>query len=205
MSNNEDIEKVNKYIGIYIRIRKDKPFDRELFNALITEIINIISIWTGETFVGIQKEKVQEKLFNQFFYSIKELIIFLENLGSTSQSESEFISHIKYTGNIFRYMGNGCFLSKATIIPTFNDVYVSWSKNYKSVYLESKLYGPVTYLQCNIQGDDFGLDLEGFDKFVRENEISNFNFIRPNEREVVFPMSSKIQIDVEYRLGDVHE
>ena len=65
-------------------------------------------------------------------------------------------------------------------------------------YLESKLYGKVTKLYCDIPSEQYGLDFEKFQEFINNNYDEGFNISRGNETEVIFPTIEKYIYDIKY-------
>lgn len=95
---------------------------------------------------------------------------------------------VLYRGSLYRYLGHGSAKCNTNnrIEPQFNNIYVSWSKNPKNYYIESKLYGTMTLLACKIDEPYYGIDLEAFD------------VIRGKEAEVVFPTIKETITEVRY-------
>lgn len=91
-----------------------------------------------------------------------------------------------YQGKVYRYLGyKNEPETKKYIIPEYNNIYVSWSKEkQESGYFKEKLKEPITRLEYEIIGDEYGIDLEKMD------------LSKGNEREVVFP--TKQGCDVYY-------
>lgn len=79
-----------------------------------------------------------------------------------------------------------------------NDIFVSWSKNKEISYIESKLYGCMTRLYCNIPPNMVGFDLEGFQEFYNNKFASKIWIARGEEREVVFPTIKEMIYRIEY-------
>ena len=120
-------------------------------------------------------------------------------MNRLSSLEKEFLKNIKYNGKLYRYLGNGNPINKKKIIePIYNDIYVSWSKEEKNSYIESKLYGKMILLYCDTSNKHFGIDLERFQEFYNKTFKESFYISRGNEREVVFPTIKETIYDIKY-------
>lgn len=168
------------------------------FKNLCIEVAHILREWSGNTFLGIEKEKVRKKVFQAFFIQLNNLINYLTK-NEISSLESKFLNHIKYKGKLYRYLGYGNPIAKKIIIkPKYDNIFVSWSKEEKNTYIESKLYGKMTLLYCNTSDKYFGIDLEGFQEFYNIIFKDNLYISRGNEREVVFPTIEETIYDIKY-------
>lgn len=155
--------------------------------------------WVGETYVGKQKTIEEETVYQQFFEAFHELLsCFLNNQLQLYDLEKEWFQNLLYTGNLYRYLGKSDPFNEDRVLPRYNRIYVSWSKNKENSYLRSKLHGPITQLACNIQFPYFGIDIEGFTAFYHKHIDSNVLIVRGTEREVVFPTIQKCIYSVEY-------
>lgn len=63
-----------------------------------------------------------------------------------------------YTGKVYRYLGNK-FQPEKIVKPSYDNIYVSWSKHPQNDYIESKLGGNITWLSCEITAPRYGIDL----------------------------------------------
>ena len=198
MSNTEII-KVTQYIKYYIDNYSIIENERlNLFEELCFHIAYVLREWSGNTYVGIEKEKVKKNIFQNFFILLNDLINYLTK-NKTSSLESEFLKYIKYNGKLYRYLGTGNPVDiKMSVKPIYNDIYVSWSKEERNAYIESKLYGKMTILYCDTLNKYFGIDLEGFQEFYNKIFKDNFYISRGNEREVVFPTIKETIYDIKY-------
>lgn len=196
---NDDIINVTQYIKYYIDNYSMIENERiNLFEELCFHIASVLHEWSGNTYVGIKKEKTKKNIFQNFFILLNDLINYLDK-NKTSSLESKFLKYIKYNGKLYRYLGNGNFINKKKIIkPIYNGIYVSWSKEEKNSYIESKLYGKMTLLYCETSSKLFGIDLEGFQWFYNKTFNNNFYISRGNEREVVFPTIKETIYDIKY-------
>lgn len=170
----------------YAYNRKNHICDASDFRYIWERIIIVLNDWTGNTWVGIKKEKNRVIEFQKFFIALHELIIFLQNLSDIDPIEKDFVNKAIYHGYIYRYLGSGKVENEKIIKPKFNNIYVSWSKNSTSCYIEGKLYGPITWIACNIEHPYFGIDLE------------KIGGSRGNEKEVVFPTIKKFVTEIKY-------
>ena len=197
--NNTDIIEVTQYIKYYIDNYSIIENDRiNLFEELCLHIACVLQEWSGNTYVGIEKEKVKKNIFQNFFILLNDLINYLTK-NKTSSLESEFLKYIKYNGKLYRYLGNGdSIYKKMSVKPIYNDIYVSWSKEERNSYIESKLYGKITLLYCDTSNKHFGIDLEGFQEFYNKTFKESFYISRGNEREVVFPTIKETIYDIKY-------
>ena len=116
-----------------------------------------------------------KKLFSLFFISLYQFLIACRN--SDNNALKDLGTRALFQGTVYRYLGYGSAIgdiNKPKEIK-YNNIYVSWSKNKRNEYIESKLYGVITLMTCEISDDYYGIDLE-------ELGVS-----RGYEREVVFP------------------
>ena len=99
-----------------------------------------------------------------------------------------FSDEVLYRGSLYRYLGKGSAEENADkrIEPQYDNIYVSWSKQPKNYYIESKLYGTMTLLTCKIDEPYYGIDLEAF------------GVVRGEEAEVVFPTIKETITEIRY-------
>lgn len=182
------IEGVTYGLGIYTLQRKEKGYDKALFMDMLCHIMEVLSKWTGQTWVGCKKDKKTENVFQKFFealYSLIGYIQYFEKIMSTD--EIEFAALVTYSGAIYRYLGSSDSANKVCVEIEYNNIYVSWSKNEKNSYIESKLYGPCLLVQAETSPFDYAIDLEGIDIFYRKITGKNVGVVKGKEREVVYP------------------
>ena len=166
-------------------------------NKLTSNIITVINNWTGSTYIGVKKKKELEKAFQAFFIALLELLL---EIKKSDYTEFHFIADkILYRGKAYRYLGypspEDC---NKGIEPTFNDIYVSWSKEHKNSYIESKLYGTMTIISADIIIPYYGIDLEGMGQVLSKLSNENYKMTRGDEREVVFPTIKECITEVNY-------
>ena len=139
-------------------------------------IYNVCNFWTGNTYVGIKKDQMVQNAFQTFFKELMKLLLILKSSPSSTQQEKDIANELLYQGDVYRYLGHGdSRKSNENIELQYNDLYVSWSKNAQSNYLESKLYGKLLWIHGIIQNSYYGIDLEAI------------GVSRGTEAEVVFP------------------
>ena len=197
----EEINTVANYIMFYIENRYNSEFiDEELFKELCRFIAEALSYWTGKTYVGRKKDSKTQNIVQKFFENLNYLIKDLSNNEEKLMKiEKDFINQIKYNGIVYRYLGHPDSIDcKKIIIPEFNNIWVSWSKEKDNSYIETKLYGKKTRLYCDIKTYYYGIDLEAFQNFCNRNKVGNYYISRGNEREVVFPTIKELIYKIEY-------
>lgn len=159
---------------------------------ILSNITNTLKYWTGNTYVGCPKDEPTQKAFNDFFNELYNLIWFIIKNDSFPNLLRSNIKEALYQGKLYRYLGysseeyHNLNDKSKHIIPNYNGVYVSWNKDNKNSYLESKLYGPITKLECEISGTNYGIDLTFFDVCTGD------------EKEVVFPTIESTITKIEY-------
>ena len=192
----DDIENYKKIDNITIQVLsitdriKCNEFSNILcedINIVMSNIIKVLSFWTGSTYVGNIKSNIEKTCFQKFFNAFYGLLIVMKN--SKEKQFVDFANKCLYQGIVYRYLGNSGSQHKSKKIkPQYNDIYVSWSKNPTNQYIESKLYGIMTIITCNISGSYYGIDLTAFK-----------NISRGEEAEVVFPTIEKTITNIEYK------
>lgn len=171
----------------YLEYRKSNNFTDKYFDDLFYDILNVLKCWVGKTYVGEEKDKRIELPFQNFFIKFMELLIYFKNDESASKKENNLANKCLFSGKVYRYLGHNESQGKhKKIKPIYNEIYVSWSKLNKIPYIESKLYGWMTLIYCEIEEPFYGIDLDALD-------IS-----RPHEKEVVFPTIEKLISDIKY-------
>ena len=108
---------------------------------------------------------------------------------NNNQCENAVAESLLYQGKVYRYLRygapSGC--KKKAIVPEYDGIYVSWSKEPKNSYIEGKLYGKITWIEAEIKPLYFGIDLE------------NMGISRGKEREVVFPTLENCVKKIKYK------
>lgn len=150
--------------------------------------MTLLSKWTGDTYIGYKKPKAFKLAFQQFFTSFYDFLLVLKNSDDPCLKEAGSVS--LYQGKVYRYIGYiRCTNINRPLLPEYNDIYVSWSKNPRNEYIESKLNGTMTVLECDISGNYFGIDLTAF------------GVSKEDEDEVVFPTIKECICNIEYLKG----
>ena len=172
----EAIFTINQYVNTVFRTK-------EMLFELREDITIICDFWSGKTYVGSPKNTKVKAAFQEFFEDLMQLLIVLKHNGNND--EQRFANSMLYRGTIYRYLGN-CSPSKKRIKPKYESIYVSWSKSPENRYLLSKLYGPVTWMSCEIKEPLYGIDLQAI------------GCSRANEQEVVFPTIKQCITEIKY-------
>ena len=194
------IERTTNGLRWYISQRGQQGFDREIFEDMICHIMEVLSKWTGETWVGQKKDKKIESVFQNFFETLVGLIGYINFFEKKmADTEKEFANMIVYNGVLYRYLGSGSSCNKESVEIEYNDIYVSWSKNEQNDYIESKLYGPLLWIKAQTSPFDYAIDLEGLDTFYQKITGENKGVVRGKEREVVYPTKRECILEVEER------
>lgn len=159
---------------------------RDEYISIRYNIRNVLCFWTGNTYVGREKSEKYKKAFQMFFTELMKFII--QCKSSKNEDLQEFADRTLYQGKLYRYLGHGsdnCDYHKR-IEPIYDGIYVSWSKNNRIQYIEGKLHGIMTLLICEVKGANYGIDL------------AEFEVVRGNEEEVVFPTIEYTITNIEY-------
>lgn len=180
------VNEATNNIKDYISKRHNGENSKVMFNDICNDILEVCSCWTGKTYIGERKEKNMENLFQNFFETLMSMLLSIKDTNSkTFKCEKRFANAVLYRGKIYRYLGND-EPSNKIIKPEYNNIYVSWSKERENTYFESKLYGVMTRLYCDIKEPYFGIDLD------------KLGISRPGEKEVVFPTLKECVTNIEY-------
>lgn len=166
-----------------IQYRNDEKSAQESLLLLREDIGAVCDFWTGKTYVGSPKSKAIKDVFQKFFVELMKLLLSMKN--SEKDYEVRVAEAMLYRGAIYRYLGNN-HPSKKVVIPQYNEIYVSWSKEPENNYIESKLYGPVTWMSCEIAEPLYGIDLDVIGSS------------RADEHEVVFPTIEEYITEIKY-------
>lgn len=180
------INEATKNIKVYSNLDKSTS---KAFKELKRDVVDICNCWTGKTYVGCPKEDEIKEAYQLFFEELMRLLLKMK--GSSKRWETKYAKSVLYNGNVYRYLGNGSpQMPNRQIKPIFDNIYVSWSKNPRNPYLESKLYGTVTWISASIAAPFYGIDME------------ELGCSRGNEREVVFPTIEKCISEIKYCIPD---
>lgn len=197
----ENIKKIAFQIDEFINdmCQEHPQLTNDDFKVLIDNIYQVLSKWTGGTWVGQPKEKELSDSFQIFF---DKLFKFLVMFRYQNKLGSEMAEKMLYSGRLYRYLGHpsGSDNYDSRIEPKYNDIWVSWSK--KDVrdigYFNSKLFGTKTVLICDVT-DKMGIDIGGFD------EMFGTHLVRGEESEVVYPTFEDAVKDIIYLEDDDNE
>ena len=160
------INEATCHINQYKNNRFLKERSREYFEKLLSDIKEVLVKWTGDTYVGCPKEERLQKTYQNFFEALLCLLLFLKEKDTLiTRKEKEFYQSCLYNGTLYRYIGSNYYNNEETIKPRFDGIYVSWSKNPENDYLRSKLYGPITWLKCEVKEPMYAIDLNYFGFF----------------------------------------
>lgn len=182
-----ELIRVRNQIDSFIKTIKRNSVDLERLRCLKYNIRAALSWWVGHTYVGVEKDKHLKNAFQCFFVSFYSFLRVCQS--SDIVILHDFAERVLYQGVVYRYLGYryDSNLDKTTPkIVDYNNIFVSWSKNAVNSYIESKLYGMITRLTCDISGDNYGIDLTACGVF------EGF------ESEVVFPTIKECINKVEY-------
>lgn len=166
-----------------IQYRNDEKSSQESLLLLGEDIGAVCDFWTSKTYVGRPKTKVIREAFQAFFMELMNLLLLMKD--SKKDYEVRVAEAMLYQGTIYRYLGNN-YPSKKVVIPQYNEIYVSWSKEPENDYIESKLYGSVTWISCEITEPLYGIDLDVIGSS------------RASEHEVVFPTIEEYITEIKY-------
>lgn len=164
-------------------------------NTLLENIITVLNHWAGSTYVGSEKNSDLSKAFQAFFKVLYQLLLELSNIGGFGEAVKSSL----YRGKIYRYLGHSSSTDcNNKIEPKYNDIYVSWSKQPNNSYLESKLYGTMTWMSAEIVDPFLGIDLEGLEETIYRLTGIECSISRGNEHEVVFPTIKECIMEIRY-------
>lgn len=158
----------------------------EQMETLDNNIITVLNNWVGSTYVGKRKEKVLKRAYQAFFEALYEWLFCLKRIPD--EDIQQFVGDALFQGTLYRYLGYGdCEDNiEERIEPIYDKYYVSWSKKEKNSYFESKLYGMITHITCELKNMHYGIDLNAF------------GMGREHEQEVVFPTIKDTITNVKY-------
>lgn len=179
-----EVNKATENIKEYIKNNNHNT--KEGLIRVLTDAKDVCDFWVGRTYVGQVKREDIKHGFQDFYSMLIKMLLLCKT--NKNQCENNVANALLYQGKVYRYLGHGvpsCCRDK-TIEPEYDGIYVSWSKESKINYIESKLYGKMTYLEAEIKSPYFGIDLE------------NFGSSRSFEREVVFPTLKDCVTNIKY-------
>ena len=174
------ISEATQNIVMYHKAPNREP---DMVLELVDDLTAVCSFWTGSTYVGSQKAEPIKMAFQSFFEELMQLLLFMKDSGLTF--EERIANAMLYRGTVYRYLGKS-YPSDEVVLPYYDGIYVSWSKEAGNSYLLSKLYGPVTEIICEIAEPMYGIDLDILE------------CTRGNEQEVVFPTIEQSIVKIKY-------
>ena len=174
------ISEATQNIGTYRKASNRNP---DMLMELGDDLRAVCCFWTGKTYIGSPKAEPIKMAFQSFFEELVQLLLFMKDSGMLF--EERVANAMLYRGNVYRYLDKN-YPSDEVVVPCYDGVYVSWSKQDGNCYLLSKLYGPVTKITCEIAEPLYGIDLDILE------------CTRGNEQEVVFPTFEQCIVDIQY-------
>ncbi len=160
----DEVEKAIKEIyrgksqmkSIGVRLKTNDISDED-FSVFLNNVYEILKYWTGHTYIGQKKDKALQKAYQTFFEALYDFLFICRELGNPLLKS--FSDEVLYRGLLYRYLGYGSVEENADkrVEPQYNNIYVSWSKQPKNHYIESKLYGTMTLVTCKIEDHIMGL------------------------------------------------
>ena len=159
---------------------------KESFLQVLSDVEEVCNCWTGKTYVGQSKRQDLKNAYQDFFSNLMKMLLLCKT--NKNPCENKVAEALLYQGKIYRYLGyySAHDYRKGAIVPEYDGIYVSWSKEPKSSYIESKLYGKITWIEAEIKPPYFGIDLEAIGSS------------RGNEKEVVFPTLKDCVTNIKY-------
>lgn len=166
-----------------VAYRKALNRNPDMLMELADDLRAVCCFWTGSTYVGSPKAEPIKMAFQSFFEELMQLLLFMKDSGLPF--EERVANAMLYRGTVYRYLGKN-YPSDEVVVPCYDGIYVSWSKQDGNSYLLSKLYGPVTNITCEIAEPMYGIDLDILE------------CTRGNEQEVVFPTFEQSIVEIQY-------
>lgn len=178
-------------LSVNKKIIRDDEIPYINFEIFFENIRKILYFWTNYTYVGYEKDVRIQKAYQRFYKALYDFICICKK--STFKNLQDFAQNALYQGKLYRYIGYNSNYHNPEIYdftkekqPIYNEIYVSWSKNERNYYIESKLCGTITVINCNVIEPYYGIDLEVFD------------VVKGDEAEVIFPTIKDLIIDIKY-------
>lgn len=166
-----------------VAYRKAPNRNPDMLMELADDLRAVCYFWTGSTYVGSPKAEPIKMAFQAFFEEVMQLLLLMKD--STLPFEKRVANAMLYSGTVYRYLGKN-YPSDEVVVPYYDGIYVSWSKQDGNSYLLSKFYGPVTKITCEIAEPMYGIDLDILE------------CTRGNEQEVVFPTFEQSIVEILY-------
>ena len=179
-----EVNKATDNIKNYIK--NNNRNTKEFFIQVLSDVEEVCNCWTGKTYVGQSKRQDLKNAYQDFFSNLMKMLLLCKT--NNNQCENVAAKALLYQGKVYRYLGygapSGC--KKKAIVPEYDGLYVSWSKEPQNNYIEGKLYGKITWIEAEIKSPYFGIDLEVIGSS------------RGNEKEVVFPTLKDCVTNIKY-------
>ncbi|MBQ3542470.1 MAG: hypothetical protein IJA45_05000 [Oscillospiraceae bacterium] len=166
-----------------VAYRKAPNRNPDMLMELADDLRAVCYFWTGSTYVGSPKAEPIKMAFQAFFEEFMQLLLLMKD--STLPFEKRVAIAMLYSGTVYRYLGKN-YPSDEVVVPYYDGIYVSWSKQDGNSFLLSKFYGPVTKITCEIAEPMYGIDLDILE------------CTRGNEQEVVFPTFEQSIVEILY-------
>ena len=166
-----------------VAYRKAPNRNPDMLMELADDLRAVCYFWTGSTYVGSPKAEPIKMAFQAFFEEFMQLLLLMKD--STLPFEKRVAIAMLYSGTVYRYLGKN-YPSDEVVVPYYDGIYVSWSKQDGNSFLLSKFYGPVTKITCEIAEPMYGIDLDILE------------CTRGNEQEVVFPTFEQSIVEIHY-------
>ena len=184
--NVKEIYRVTDQIKNIDKRLKTNGVTYDTFQALCINICETLNFWTGHTYVGRRKQPQVQKAFQAFFEALYAFLFICRDLDNSTLQD--LANKSLYRGVLYRYLGHDSLGDNidSKVEPEYNNIYVSWSKKPQHHYIESKLYGTMTLLTCEVREPHYGIDL------------NVFGVVRGAEVEVVFPTFADAIKNIEY-------
>ena len=182
-----ELIRVRNQIDSTVRAIKRKSVMLEQLSELELNIRATLLWWTGNTYIGVEKDMKLKKAFQRFYISFYDFLLVCRD--SDIDILRCFADKVLYQGTVYRYLGysSNSRLSKAAPKNVeYDGIFVSWSKNATVLSIEVKLCGIITRITSDISGDKYGIDLTAF------------GVSKADESEVVFPTLKECVTNVEY-------
>lgn len=113
--------------------------------------------------------------------------------------ENSLAEFMIFRGTVYRYLGiadSRNYRKKKRIDSVYNNVYVSWSRSERNSYIESKLYGPRTWMRAEVREPEFGIDIHGFELWCEKWLGETYFITRGEERKIVFPTVKECIVEI---------
>lgn len=178
------VDKATDNIKNYIK--NNNRNTKESFIQVLSDVEEVCNCWTGKTYVGQSKRQDLKNAYQDFFSNLMKMLLLCKI--NKNPCENKVAEALLYQGKIYRYLGYGapCGCKKKAIVPEYDGLYVSWSKEPQNNYIEGKLYGKITWIEAEIKPSYFGIDLEAIGSS------------RGDEKEVVFPTLKDCVTNIKY-------